>query len=424
MSEKLRKLKDEATKLLQKGKLDKALESYREVLGIDPGDITALLKIGDILRKLDRGSEAIEAYGKVAETYANDGFLLKAIAACKLVLEIDAGHTSTQKMLADLYAKKIGRAAPPPAAPPPLPRRDELTELGDEDVVLIEDEPPPPAELPLIPLFSDLSKNAFIKLMEQMSMRSVLPEETVIREGELGDSMFIVSSGRVKVTKTSETGSELVLAHLEEGAFFGEMALLGEAPRSASVIAVEETVLFEVSRAVLAEVIKSYPSVAGIIMRFYRQRLLSNLMATSAVFRVLDAEQRKSLIEKFKSREVSANEKLLDEGTTGDGLYVLLSGKVEVSKKVDGKRTVLAHLREGDVFGERSLLKQQPVGASVRTLRKSIILKLPRRSFVEVASTHPQLLALISDLSHEREKTNEAILAGKLHFSDEGLVVV
>ncbi len=430
MSDKLRKLKDEAAKLVQKGKLDKALEVYVEILQEDKTDVTAQLKCGDILRKLERGPEAIECYTKVAETYAADGLLLKAIAACKLILEIDANHTATQKILADLYAKKTGRAtAPGSAAPPPLapttPKpAPAVTEVSDQDIVIEAEEAPPPVTLPTIPLFSELPKNAFIQLMEQMHMRSVLPDEVIIREGAIEDSMFIISSGRVKVTKTAESGGEIVLAQLTDGAFFGEMALLSESPRTASVIAVEETVLFEVSRAVLAEVVKNFSSVQGILLRFYRQRLLSNLMNTSRIFRPLDAAQRKSLIEKFKSREVPANEKLLEEGGAGDGLYLLLSGKVEVSKKADGKKVVVAHLKEGDVFGERSLLTNQPVNASIRTLRKSIVLKLPRRTFSEIASTHPQLLAHISELSQEREKTTQAILSGQLQFSEEGLVVV
>ncbi len=428
MSDKLRKLKDEAAKLVQKGRLDKALDVYRNILKEDSDDVTAQLKCGDILRKLERGAEAIVCYTGVAETYAADGLLLKAIAACKLILEIDADHTATQKMLADLYAKKTGRAAVAqvPVAPPPLPKAaaEDVALVDDEDIVVIEEEAPPAAELPTIPLFSDLPKNAFIQLMEQMKMRSVLPEEVIIREGDVDDSMFIISSGRVKVSKTSDTGAEMVLAHLGDGAFFGEMALLSESPRTASVLAEEETVLFEVSRQILDQVIKNFSSVRGIMLKFYRQRLLSNLMNTSPIFRPLDIEQRKSLIEKFKSREVGANEKLLEEGSAGDGLYLLLSGKVEISKKVEGKRTVLAHLKEGDVFGERSLLHNQPVSASVKTLRKSIVLKLPKKTFAEVVSTHPQLVAHIAELSNEREKTNEAILSGKLQFSEEGLVVV
>ena len=82
-----------------------------------------------------------------------------------------------------------------------------------------------------------MSKNAFIQLMEQMEMKTVLPEEVIIREGEVDDAMFIISSGKVKVTKTAESGQEIVLAHLSDGTFFGEMALLSESPRTASVIA-------------------------------------------------------------------------------------------------------------------------------------------------------------------------------------------
>jgi len=441
MSDKLRKLKDEAAQLFQKGKLEKALDVYKEVLAADPNDLTAQLKCGDLLRKLSRNDEAIAAYTKVAETYANDGLLLKAIAGCKLILEIDAQHTATQAMLADLYAKKTGRSAqampaslpvtPPPAPkPPPLPRpavvaeADEIPEVEADEVVVVE-EAIPPQELPQIPLFSDLPKNAFIQLLEQMRMRSMLPGEGIIREGDVDDSMFIISHGRVKITKTSEKGSEVILAQLGDGAFFGEMALLSEAPRSASVLAVDETLLFEVSRDVLNQVVANFPSVKNILLKFYRQRLLSNLMATSPIFKPLSADQRKTLIEQFKSREVPANEKILEEGQKGDGLYMLLSGRVEVAKKTDGKKQVLAHLKEGDVFGEMSLLTNQPVSASIKTLRKSIVLKLPRKTFAEIVSTHPQLLAHISELSDERLKTTEAILSGKLKFSEQdGLVLM
>lgn len=431
MVEKLRKMKDEAAKFVQKGKFDKALHAYEEILSIDGNDVTAQLKCGDILRKLDRGQEAIACYERVAHIYASDGLLLKAIAACKLILEIDAEHNHTQKMLADLYAKKTGRAksaAPSSTAAAALAKAKAKSSdpeaISDEDIVL-EEVGGDTDELPTIPLFSDLSKNAFILLMEQMTMRSALPGEVLISEGAVEDAMFIISSGKVKVTKQTAAGKEMLLAHLSDGTFFGEIALLSDSPRTASVIAVEETLLFVVSRDILADVVKNFPSVSNILMRFYKQRLLNNLMATSPIFQPLDADARRGLIEKFKSRGVRANEKILVEGDKGDGLYVMLMGKAEVAKQVDGKRKVLAHLGAGDVFGEASLLSNQPVGASIKTLRKSLVLKLPKRVFSEISATHPQLLAHISDLATEREKTNKAILEGTLRFSsEEGLVVV
>src|SRR5262249_7205172 len=143
---------------------------------------------------------------KVAHVFAEDGLLLKAIAACKTILELEPSHTATQQMLADLYAKKTGGRAAAAPPPPPQPAAAEPMEGGVDDI-LVED-PPTPEELPTIPLFSDLSKNAFIQLMEKMKMRHAQPGEAIIKEGETDDRMYIVSSGKVKVTKTSETGAE------------------------------------------------------------------------------------------------------------------------------------------------------------------------------------------------------------------------
>lgn len=431
MSDIHRELKNEAAKLLQKGRVDKALEVYREILQTAPNDVALHVKIGDLLRRMGRGNDAVAHYSTAAHIYAQDGMLLKAIAACKLILEIDQDHRSTQSFLADLYAKKTGRThsatssvpaimAPPPRNAPivrseatpsviiPEPTRVELTE----------------APYPDIPLFSDLPKNAFIQLMEQMHMKSVSAGETIISERDTGQSMFIISNGRVKVTRLSDNGQEQILAHLGEGAFFGEMALLSEAPRSASVVAEEETLLFEVSREVIGEITQNFPSVSNTMLRFYRQRLLLNLMITSPAFRALHLTQRRALVEQFKTCEFEANETVVEEGDKGDGIYVILSGRVEVSKKVDGKRIVLGQLKESDLFGEMSYINNAPAYATVKTLRKAIIFKLPRRALAEVISTHPQLVEHITSIMAARQKTNSAIMSGQIHTGDDGYVLI
>ncbi len=337
-------------------------------------------------------AEAIAEQTQLAEAHAAKGELFTAIAACKRILELDPKHTDTQARLAEIYARKKADAAG--------------------------------SEAPAFPLFSDLPKNAFIQLVEEMRMRELAPGETAIREGDQGDAMFIVAQGQVKVTKTAESGGEVVLARLGGGTFFGEMALLSESPRSASVVALEETLLLQISRKVLDDVVKEFPSVKNVLLRFYRQRLLATLMATSPIFKPLPADDRKALIEKFKAREMGSNETVLAEGKAADGLYMLLSGRLEVAK-AGAKKQVLAHLKEGDVFGEMSLLSQQPASATIRTLRKSVVLLLPRKTFDEVVAAHPQLLQHIKTLSAERDKTNEAIMKGQLRFSEEeGLVLM
>ncbi len=109
---KKRQIKDEAASLLRKGKYEKALELFRKLAEADPDDYSSRRNLGYILRKLGRKDEAVEVFEKLANEYANDGFLLKAIATCKVVLEMDPNHKATQERLADLYSRRTSTPSP------------------------------------------------------------------------------------------------------------------------------------------------------------------------------------------------------------------------------------------------------------------------------------------------------------------------
>src|SRR3954463_8573373 len=111
MSTDVRKLKEKATEAFTKGKFAKAGEAYAEYCKADPKDLQARLRMGDAWAKGGKKEKAIEAYSWAAEGFAKDGFLPRAIAASKLILELDPSHTGVQKMLADLYARKTGPTA-------------------------------------------------------------------------------------------------------------------------------------------------------------------------------------------------------------------------------------------------------------------------------------------------------------------------
>ena len=71
-----------------------------------------------------------------------------------------------------------------------------------------------------------------------------------------------------------------------------------------------------------------------------------------------------------------------------------------------------------------SLLSNAPVNATVTADKRCIILRLPRKSFAEVLSTHPQLLEHISTLSDERAKATEAIVSGEVQVSEDDVMLV
>jgi len=80
-----------------------------------------------------------------------------------------------------------------------------------------------------------------------ITIRQYGPQETIIREHESGETAFVIEKGRVEVTKEKD-GKAVHIAYLETGATFGEMSVVDDAPRSATVTALEETLVREIHR--------------------------------------------------------------------------------------------------------------------------------------------------------------------------------
>uniref|UniRef100_UPI001F578BFD tetratricopeptide repeat protein n=1 Tax=Anaeromyxobacter oryzisoli TaxID=2925408 RepID=UPI001F578BFD len=93
----------EATKLVQKGALDKAIAAYQKITAEDPKDVRILLKIGELYQKKREDKLAADAFQRVAETYSEQGFFLKAVAVYKQIVKLDPDDTRVNERLAGLY---------------------------------------------------------------------------------------------------------------------------------------------------------------------------------------------------------------------------------------------------------------------------------------------------------------------------------
>jgi CRP-like cAMP-binding protein len=455
----VRQLKDRAAEAAARGKLDEAEDLYREALRGDPGDLASRQKLAEVLRRAGRTAEAIEGFRAVAERFARDGLLMKAIAISRTILELAPEHVETQEALARLYARRaeaegrrpartaVARAAvvPPPPAPEPatdfarivLAAGDAVAAGVEEELVLdveiAEDEPPsrspdatstPISGLPRFPIFSDLSREAFVALTRATALRRAGEGEVVLAEGDGGTSFYVVATGRLAVSKRDDRREPVVLAHLGEGDFFGEMALISGAPRAATVVAEAPSELLELSPEALLEVARAHPHLASSLRRFYRQRLLANAMAMSRIFRPFPRDARKRIMERFRARAIAPGEKVIREGDPSEGLFVVLYGSLDVVKRKGGLEVGVGQLREGDVFGEMSCLRKAPASASVRVRRGGSLLELPRREFDDLVVSYPQILEHVAELSDERAEYLDAILTGHAQWTEDGLVLV
>lgn len=124
-----------------------------------------------------------------------------------------------------------------------------------------------------VPLFSHLSDEQIGILTKAGIIKGFPRGQVIVYQNDPGDTFYIVVSGRMKVTLLNENGREIVLSTLGEGDFFGELALLDNEPRSASVIAVEESVLFILVRKQFFQLIETHPPVLRKVLKEMCARL-------------------------------------------------------------------------------------------------------------------------------------------------------
>jgi CRP/FNR family transcriptional regulator, cyclic AMP receptor protein len=125
--------------------------------------------------------------------------------------------------------------------------------------------------LAAVPLFAGLDADGLASLTRGMRIRRFRRGETIFHLGDPGDALFIVMGGSIKITLPADSGDEAILATLRPGDFFGELALLDGAPRSATAVAIEATETYILPRERFRELISSEP--------IMREALLATLAA-------------------------------------------------------------------------------------------------------------------------------------------------
>src|SRR5712691_2338802 len=125
------------------------------------------------------------------------------------------------------------------------------------------------------PIFSSLNEEEIASLLrDEVSHERVCPQDTVIlRESEVSDSIFLISSGSVQVTLRGTRGPLRPLAILQAGEIFGEMAVLERRPRSATVVARENCLLLEVAGEEIRRLLEAHPEMQVKMYTIVRDRL-------------------------------------------------------------------------------------------------------------------------------------------------------
>lgn len=137
-------------------------------------------------------------------------------------------------------------------------------------------------------LFSELGSEHADMLTQHGTVRSYPRHAVLVNEGDQSESLYVILEGRVKVYVSDEDGKEAILDIMDKGEFFGELALLDEEPRSASVMTLEATRCLIISRAEFNRCLSEHPDLALSLIRILarRVRVLTNNVKNLALMDV------------------------------------------------------------------------------------------------------------------------------------------
>ena len=124
-----------------------------------------------------------------------------------------------------------------------------------------------------VPIFADLPQETVEKISKVGNRKNYAKESVILMEEESGSALFVIVNGKVKVSRSSNDGKEVILSILGESDFFGEMAILDGFTRSATVIALEDSELFIIHRDDFLNLLTEHPEISIALLQELAMRL-------------------------------------------------------------------------------------------------------------------------------------------------------
>lgn len=226
-------------------------------------------------------------------------------------------------------------------------------------------------------LFKNLDEDQLEDLVDEMFEVRLRPDEVVIRQGDDGDNFYIVDSGELYVLYR-----DVVVATIGSGKSFGEIALMYNCPRTATVRAKTDCILWGMSRGTFRRSLMIYA--------IRKRELYESFLARVPLLETLLPYERSIIADALEPKTYRDGDVLIRQGEKGDNFYILERGKVVVTK---GDPPVEVKIYgEGDYFGELALLNDQPRAANVRAVGVVRVLTLSREDFANLMGPCEEIL--------------------------------
>lgn len=259
-----------------------------------------------------------------------------------------------------------------------------------------------------IPLFAELKEEDLTELCKHIKLRRFMKNSPIVRQGDAGDNFYTIVSGKAKIVVSGNNGAEKILGTLSTGDSFGETALIEKGKRTASIVTLSQTAVFEISREgfekFLASNAENREKITGKIR-------LGKMLLASSVFSFMSQKQISYLIKNLKPEKIKAGTIVFKQGDEGNKFYLIQEGNIHLERFDNSLKTLDIILKPGNFFGEMALVKNIPRTATAEAVSDSLLFTLDKESFCNViGSTLSGGRELDSLINERAEQLGEEVM--------------
>lgn len=244
-------------------------------------------------------------------------------------------------------------------------------------------------------LFKCLDDDQRTHVIDAMEEKRVKKGDVVIQQGDEGDYYYVVESGTFDCFLEQSDGPAIKATSYGPNGSFGELALMYNAPRAATIVATSDAVLWALDRITFRSILMDSTA--------KKRRMYEQFLAEVPILKSLELHERHKVADALEPVQFDDQGIVMSEGDVGENFYLIEDGEAVVYRDVDGKRHEVNRLKKGDYFGELALLHDKPRAATVVANGKLKCVTLGKKAFT-------RLLGPVMDILKRNSENYHAVL--------------
>ncbi|XP_053724010.1 protein kinase, cAMP-dependent, regulatory, type II, alpha, B [Synchiropus splendidus] len=228
-------------------------------------------------------------------------------------------------------------------------------------------------------LFKTLEQEQFSEVLDAMFEVQVEPQEHIIDQGDDGDNFYVIEKGVYDIL-VQKDGANVCVGKYDNKGSFGELALMYNTPRAATIVATQEGALWALDRATFHRLIVKNNA--------KKRRMYEAFIDCVPLLKSLEISERMKIVDVLGARGFKDGERIIAQGETAECFYIVESGEVRImiksktkEEQQDNTEVEVARCSRGQYFGELALVTNRPRAASVYAVGETKCLVIDIQAF-------------------------------------------